>query len=165
MSTERRSETNETGFVFSQDALRVMITLLWGEGLLERGMCRRSCTDLLADPNFNINIQELGNKIQWLFHDQQSISRFLKGKPGFYVTWNRGEDCPGTVREVEIIDMLMSFFLQITISTSLTVQAQPSPRFHVEAWLPFRNCEMAYLNFLWLRKCWKPSYLGYIFAQ
>ena len=30
------------------------------------------------------------------------------------------------------------------ISTSLTVRArgQPSPRFHVEAWLLFRNCEM-----------------------
>ena len=27
------------------------------------------------------------------------------------------------------------------ISTSLTVRAQPSPRFHVGAWLPFRNRE------------------------
>ena len=32
----------------------------------------------------------------------------------------------------------------IIISISLTVPAQPSPRFHVEAWLPFRNCEMDY---------------------
>ena len=30
------------------------------------------------------------------------------------------------------------------ISTSLTVRTQPSPRFHVKAWLPFRNCEMDY---------------------
>ena len=30
------------------------------------------------------------------------------------------------------------------ISTSLTVRGQPSSRFHVEAWLPFRNCEMVY---------------------
>ena len=30
------------------------------------------------------------------------------------------------------------------ISTSVTVPGQPSPRFHVEAWLPFRNCEMVY---------------------
>ena len=30
------------------------------------------------------------------------------------------------------------------ISTSLTVPGQPSPRFHVEAWLPFSNCEMDY---------------------
>ena len=28
------------------------------------------------------------------------------------------------------------------ISTSLTVPGQPSPRFHVEAWLPSRNREM-----------------------
>ena len=33
----------------------------------------------------------------------------------------------------------------IIISTSLTVPTQPSPRFHVEAWLPFRNREMNYL--------------------
>ena len=32
----------------------------------------------------------------------------------------------------------------IIISTSLTVPTQPSPRFHVEAWLPFRNREMDY---------------------
>ena len=49
---------------------------------------------------------------------------------------------PGTVREVEIIDMLISFFLVIIISTSLTVPGKPSHRFHVEAWLPFRNREM-----------------------
>ena len=30
------------------------------------------------------------------------------------------------------------------ISTSLTVRGQPSSRFHVEAWLPFRNYEMMY---------------------
>ena len=30
------------------------------------------------------------------------------------------------------------------ISTSLTVRGQPSPWFHVEAWLPFGNCEMDY---------------------
>ena len=30
------------------------------------------------------------------------------------------------------------------ICTSLTVRAQPSPRFHVEAWLPFRNFEVDY---------------------
>ena len=33
----------------------------------------------------------------------------------------------------------------IIISTSQTVLGQPSPRFHIEAWLPFRNCEMDYL--------------------
>ena len=48
------------------------------------------------------------------------------------------------VRKVEITDMLISFFLMIIISTSLTVRGQPSPRFYVEAWLPFRNCEMDY---------------------
>ena len=32
----------------------------------------------------------------------------------------------------------------IIISTSLTKPGQPSPRFHVDAWLPFRNCEMVY---------------------
>ena len=32
----------------------------------------------------------------------------------------------------------------IIISTSLTKPGQPSPRFHVEAWLSFRNCEMVY---------------------
>ena len=38
--------------------------------------------------------------------------------------------------------MLISFFLTTIISTSLTAPGQPSPRFHVKAWLPFRNCEM-----------------------
>ena len=43
--------------------------------------------------------------------------------------------------------MLISFhLLWINISTSLTVPGQPSPRFHVEAWLPFRNCEMDSLH-------------------
>ena len=46
-----------------------------------------------------------------------------------------------------MIDMLISFFLMIIISTSLTVPTQPSPRFHLEAWLPFRNCEMDYSIF------------------
>ena len=27
------------------------------------------------------------------------------------------------------------------VSTFLTVRGQPSPWFHVEAWLPFRNCD------------------------
>ena len=40
--------------------------------------------------------------------------------------------------------MLVSFFLLIIISTSLTVPGQPSLRFHVEAWLPFKNGEMDY---------------------
>ena len=40
--------------------------------------------------------------------------------------------------------MLMSIFVMIIISTSLTVSTQPSPRFRVEAWLPFRNREMDY---------------------
>ena len=30
------------------------------------------------------------------------------------------------------------------VSTSPTVPGQPLPRFHIEAWLPFRNCEMVY---------------------
>ena len=42
--------------------------------------------------------------------------------------------------------MLISIFLMIIISTSLTVPTQPSPRFHVEAWLPFRNREMDYFG-------------------
>ena len=32
------------------------------------------------------------------------------------------------------------------ICTSLTVRTQTSPRFHVEAWLPFRNCERDYFS-------------------
>ena len=40
--------------------------------------------------------------------------------------------------------MLISFFLMRIISISLTAPGQPSPRFHVEAWFPFRNCEMDY---------------------
>ena len=40
--------------------------------------------------------------------------------------------------------MLISFFLILIISTSPTVPEKPSPRFHVEAWLPFRNREMDY---------------------
>ena len=42
--------------------------------------------------------------------------------------------------------MLIRFFLMIIIFTSLTVRGQPSPRFYVEAWLPFRNCEMDYCD-------------------
>ena len=40
--------------------------------------------------------------------------------------------------------MLISFFLVIITSIYLTVPGWPSPRFHVEAWLPFRNREMKY---------------------
>ena len=32
------------------------------------------------------------------------------------------------------------------VFTSLTVPGQPSSQFHLEAWLPFRNCEMVYLG-------------------
>ena len=42
--------------------------------------------------------------------------------------------------------MLISFVLMIIISNSLTVPTQPSPWFHVEAWLPFRNCEKDYCD-------------------
>ena len=34
----------------------------------------------------------------------------------------------------------------IIMSTSLTVPGQLSPRFHVDAWLPFRNREMDYFR-------------------
>ena len=44
--------------------------------------------------------------------------------------------------------MLISLFLMIIISTSLSVPTQPSPRFHVEAWLRFRNCEKDYSPYL-----------------
>ena len=79
----------------------------------------------------------------------QSISWFLKGNQAS--AWNRGEGCPATVREVEIIEMLISFFLMIIISIFLTVPGQPSPRFHMEAWLPFRNREMDYLTALYTK--------------
>ena len=59
---------------------------------------------------------------------------FLKGNQAS--TWNRGEGWVRTVREVQIIDMLIIFFLMIVISTSLTVPTQPSPWFHVETCLP-----------------------------
>ena len=62
----------------------------------------------------------------WWTKLNSPVSQFLKGNQPS--TWNRGEGCPGTVREVEMIDMLISFFLTI-ISTSLTVPGQPSPRF------------------------------------
>ena len=54
-----------------------------------------------------------------------------------------------TVREVEIMDMLIISFLMIVISTFVTVPGQKLPRFHVEAWLPYRNCEMDY----WSDRC------------
>ena len=62
------------------------------------------------------------------------------------------QGCPATVGEVEIIDMLISLFLMIIISTSPTVRGLPLSWFHVEARLPFRNCEMDYLvsNFSFL---------------
>ena len=40
--------------------------------------------------------------------------------------------------------MSISIFIMIIISTPLTAPTQPSPRFHAEAWLPFRNREMDY---------------------
>ena len=43
---------------------------------------------------------------------------------------------------MKIIDMLITIFCMIIISTSLTVPTQLMPQFHVEAWLPFRNREM-----------------------
>ena len=66
--------------------------------------------------------------------------------------WEVTKGCPRTVREVEIIDMLKSFFLMIIVFTSLTERRQPSPRFHIEAWLPFRSSEMDYLSWR-SRKC------------
>ena len=41
------------------------------------------------------------------------------------------------------------------ISTSQTVHGQPSSRFHVEAWLPSRNCETVYWS---VQKGFKTSY-------
>ena len=43
------------------------------------------------------------------------------------------------------------------ISTSLTVPGEPSPRFHIEAWLLFRSCEMDYSVFIELENfdVWK----------
>ena len=48
------------------------------------------------------------------------------------------------VREVEIITIRRKLISMSIISTSLTVIGQPLPRFHVEAWLLFRNHEMDY---------------------
>ena len=48
------------------------------------------------------------------------------------------------VREVEVIIIRNKLISMSIISTSLTMRGQPSPRFHVEAWLAFRNCEMDY---------------------
>ena len=47
---------------------------------------------------------------------------------------------PG-LREVKIVIIKKLISMSI-ISTSLTVPGQTLPRFPVEAWLPFRNCEM-----------------------
>ena len=55
------------------------------------------------------------------------------------------EGCPGTVREVEINTIRKKLISMSIICASLTVQTQPSPRFHVEASLSFRNREMDYL--------------------
>ena len=54
-----------------------------------------------------------------------------------------GEGRPSKVREVEIIIIRKKLISMSTISTSLAVREQ-TPRFHVEAWLPFRNREMDY---------------------
>ena len=43
--------------------------------------------------------------------------------------------------EIIIIKKLIGM---VIMPTSLTVPGLPSPRFHVEAWLPFRNREMDY---------------------
>ena len=55
------------------------------------------------------------------------------------------EGCPGTVREVEINTIRKKLISMSIICASLTVQTQPSLRFHVEASLSFRNSEMDYL--------------------
>ena len=47
---------------------------------------------------------------------------------------------PG-LREVKIVIIKKLISMSI-ISTSLTVPGETLSRFHVEAWLPFRNCEM-----------------------
>ena len=52
-----------------------------------------------------------------------------------------------TDEKKEILDMPISFFLTIIISTSLTVRGQPSPRFHAEVVLPFRNCEIDWVEY------------------
>ena len=46
--------------------------------------------------------------------------------------------------QLEIIRILKKLVGMSIISTSQTVQGQPLPQFHVEAWLPFRNREMDY---------------------
>ena len=47
---------------------------------------------------------------------------------------------------MEVIIIRKKLISMSIISTSLTVPGKPSPRFHVEAWLPFRNREMDYYN-------------------
>ena len=60
------------------------------------------------------------------------------------ILFHETEGCPGTVRSGNSrhASKLFSYDNYMCISTSLTVPGQPSPRFHVEAWLPFRNREM-----------------------
>ena len=48
--------------------------------------------------------------------------------------------------EVKIIIITKKLISMSIISTFFVVPGQPSPRFHVEAWLPFRNSEMDYLS-------------------
>ena len=47
---------------------------------------------------------------------------------------------------MEIITIRKKLTSMSIISTSLTVPGQPSLPLHLEAWLPFRNREMDYLN-------------------
>ena len=49
-------------------------------------------------------------------------------------------------RELEIVIMRKKLISMSIISTSLTVSRQPSPRFHVQAWLSFRSCETDYFT-------------------
>ena len=90
--------------------------------------------------SFILNLKHLqkGRRIDHFTVPERQPSLYLK--PRRRLTW--------TARNVEIIDMLTSFFLMIVISTTVTVRGQPSRRFRVEAWLPFRNYEIDYLQVL-----------------
>ena len=54
------------------------------------------------------------------------------------------------VREVEIIIIRKKLISISIISTSLTVRRQPSPQFHVEAWLPFRKITWNHVSFIFV---------------
>ena len=79
----------------------------------------------------------------------------------FHSSW-KATKLPHETESKEVIIIKKKLVSMSFVSNSLTVQGQLSSRFHVEAWLPFRNFEMVYwlgfhVTFVLFGQCVKRS--------